>query len=181
MKPSLILLAALAAGPAAAAPVQWSVNGHFYEVVTTNAQSTFAGALAAAAASTHAGLTGYLATITSADEQAFLNTLNSSTAWLGGSDAGSEGTWTWVTGPEAGEAFAYTNWAGGEPNDYGSTGEDALLGWWHGDQWNDIYDGYSSYAYVVEYSPAAVPVPAAGILLVGALGALGALRRRKAA
>ena len=53
---------------------------------------------------THAG---YLAAITTKDEFGFLNNNVSGgsgvlyPAWVGGSDAGSEGTWNWVDGPEA--------------------------------------------------------------------------------
>lgn len=101
-----------------------------------------------------------------------------------GSDEASEGDWAWVTGPETGQAFTYTNWAPGEPNNVTSTGEQYLLGWWSGDQWNDIYNGYASYGIVVEYnaSVSPVPLPAALPLMFGALGALGLFaRRRKAA
>lgn len=39
-------------------------------------------------------------------------------AWIGGTDAAVEGTFTWVTG----EALAYTNWRAGEPNNGGTSG-----------------------------------------------------------
>lgn len=63
-------------------------------------------------------LGGYLATITSQSEQDFVYTNLISTSpnsvWLGGTDESAEGTWTWVTG----EDWNYSNWGGGEPNDY---------------------------------------------------------------
>jgi len=173
---------ALAAGTAGASPVQWTVgsggNDHWYELI--GAQSTLGAAINAAAAQTYSGLSGYLATITSAGEQTFLNSQFNQTAWLGGSDGAVEGTWQWVTGPEAGQVMVYTNWSSNEPNDYG--GEDGLLGWWgFNGTWNDIRDDYGSYAVLVEYSPSAVPVPAALPMLGAGLAGLVALRRRKKA
>lgn len=179
-----VFLAVLPLGTAEAAPVQWAGNGHWYELITNDDQSTFAGALAAAAGHTWMGETGYLATITSALEQAFLNAMGPMpTAWLGGGDRRLEAEWRWLNGPEAGEVFTYTNWFAGEPNNC-CGGEHGLLGWWIGDQWNDIYDGSGPYAYVVEYgtNPSAVPLPAGLPLLGLGLGALSlAARRRKSA
>ena len=69
--------------------------------------------------------------------------------WLGGSDAGAEGTWAWINGPEAGTVFwnglsdggapagQYTNWEVGEPNQWLGTNEDGLLMWSYGPVWND--------------------------------------------
>ena len=88
-------------------------TGHYYELVETFCNQPWVDAQAAAEASG-----GYLATVTSADEQACLGGLYNDVAafwWLGGSDMAVEGEWRWVTGPETGELFSYTNWADGEP------------------------------------------------------------------
>ena len=51
--------------------------------------------------------------------------------WLGGSDAGAEGDWRWITG----EVWDFAAWNDNEPND-SKQGEDYLeLG--DGGQWND--------------------------------------------
>ncbi len=44
--------------------------------------------------------------------------------WLGGTDAGSQGNWHWVTG----EPWSYTNWAPGQP-DNASPRQDQLIFW----------------------------------------------------
>ena len=178
----------LASQTAQAAPIQWTLgsggNGHWYDYVAS--PMTWDQALAAAAASTHAGLAGYLVTVTSAAEQAFLNSFvpEGSGAWLGGSDLANEGTWEWVTEPGGPILFTYTNWVGAEPNnadDGSGLGEDYLQGWrFDQTKWNDMPSAYN-YGYVVEYSPAAVPVPAALPMLGAGIAALVALRRRKKA
>ncbi|WP_456388640.1 lectin-like protein [Profundibacter sp.] len=172
-------LTALTAGAAQAVPVQWETsaggNDHWYDVVISFL--TFGAANTAATSSSHLGETGYLASITSAGEQSFLNSLNpfNLNSWLGGTDSTTEGTWEWTTG----EAFTYTNWYGGEPNDYRS-GEDNLVGWWGGDRWNDLNNVAVSTAYVVEYGNVApVPLPAGLPLILGALGVLGIVGRRR--
>jgi hypothetical protein len=93
------------------------------------------------------GQNGYLATITSAEENAFiLNSVVGSTAcscildefWLGGGDAG--GQWGWITG----ETWDFTNWASGEPNNYGVETALSFLGWeidpyyGHPGDWNNL-------------------------------------------
>ena len=120
MKLSKMLGAALIAtavhGGIQAAPV--SFNGHEYDVIRAE-DITWSDANAAAVA---LGGGWHLATIISAAENTFVASLlplsvpDRSHFWLGGTDAAVEGVWTWVTG----EAFGYSNWAGGEPNNSGN-------------------------------------------------------------
>ncbi|MCB1501165.1 MAG: hypothetical protein KDK07_15490 [Bauldia sp.] len=132
-------------------------GGHYYKYVKTLATHSEARSAAAAAG-------GYLATITSAAENAFLADLivgQDLGAWLGGSDAGTEGVWTWTDGPEAGTTFwnqdsgapdgQYSNWAEGEPTGvYHGLEEDVLHMMANSDQWNDAADYWMTMGYFIE-------------------------------
>ncbi len=188
--PRLVMLLAAAncvtAGHLFAAPIYNFSNGHYYEAVFQANPVTWPTAKALAEASTYLGLSGHLATITSADENAWLvANLGSGMeayAFLGGfQPPGSlepAGGWQWVTG----EAWLYTNWLGGEPNNTPPYGEDVLHFYGAGDpgKWNDIHGIRSvQRAYIVEYESNPVPDAAGSVgLLSVAFVILGLLKPR---
>lgn len=183
-----IAVAALAPLSAQAAPIQWTVgsggNDHWYEYIASSGIS-YDTAFANAAASSFMGMQGYLATITSSGENNFIigsSVTNGAIAWVGGSDAGAPvNQWTWRNGPESGQAFTFTQWGAGEPNNC-CGGEDYLHINWFG-AWNDIPSNFNgTHGYVVEFSSnflvASTPEPATlGLLGVGF--ALLGLRRKQ--
>ena len=158
MKKNFIFLIIILAVTLQAAPVYWNGNSHYYEVVlqTTNWATANSAAI-------NAG--GYLATITSAEENAFIYSLlndnnlwffddynNGLGPWLGGYRINSSPSgWAWVTG----ENFNYTNWAPGEPNNWGGV-EDRLHFFGHqtlkSAQWNDLPQNFNVHGYIIEYN-----------------------------
>lgn len=69
---------------------------------------------------------GNLASVHSSQENDFIKKLikdkGDNTAWIGGSDEATEGTWTWTDGTP----FDFKDWSGVEPNDSGGV-EDCLF------------------------------------------------------
>lgn len=55
------------------------------------------------------------------------------TLWVGMSDVADEGTWEWVDG----SSVSYTNWAPGEPNNYGNDEDCLEVGYYASGAWND--------------------------------------------
>ena len=129
-------------------------NGHYYAYAHYNVSWSNANEIAET-------LGGYLVTITSAEENQFISELIESdgSAWIGlfQGPAGNEPDegWQWVTG----EPLSYTEWNGGEPNQYQGAEEDyAVIGssthsqsQWRG-KWADIpVDALSSSGFVIEF------------------------------
>lgn len=90
---------------------------------------------------------GHLATIISQAEWDSMvavmgNFYNGLSIWIGGTDAISEGSWTWVTG----EPWGYTRWAGGEPDNLGDQDYALLIG---NGLWNDYAPSLREY-YLLE-------------------------------
>ncbi len=163
----------------AVAALENPLNGHCYEIVMDAGDMTWKQAMTFAANSFHQGARGHLVTITSKEENDFLvaNFAGAGDTWAGGSDAGHEGVWEWMCGPEIGDVFyevngndnGFHNWAGRganvgraheiEPNNSGN--KEHYLHWnWRigggrGDgagNWND-WDADRTCRYViVEYS-----------------------------
>ncbi|MEI7863184.1 MAG: lectin-like protein, partial [Planctomycetota bacterium] len=138
---------------------QWSGssggNGHWYEYVTTGATWTSARTAALARG-------GYLATLTSGAENGFVTGFvpTTSQAWLGGyqnrsglSFSEPSSGWTWGTG----EAWSYTNWMPGQPDDGGGTEHYLTTNASTAKQWNDAAESLSL-PYVVEYESDPRPV-----------------------
>jgi len=176
---TLVVLSTVTA--AQAAPLYFSGTGHYYELVTPEPRLNWHEARAEAASRRHLGLHGHLVTLTSGEENDFVTDTLMGTevvnAWGGGYQPDGSGEpdadWNWVTG----EAWTYTHWRSGEPNNNGN--EDALmiysLASWADGHWND-HDKLMtpSEGYVVEYE---VPEPATLGML--ALGGLALLKRKK--
>lgn len=179
---ALIAASVLSAAPAKAAPIEWTGDGHYYDVV--NRSIMWAGAESAAEASSYLGVAGHLVTITSAAEGLWLtNTFGFAALdfhWAGGylPDGAPPDGWRWVTG----EPWVYTNWGPGEPNGYPNENRlDLRDGQTAGGiTWNDFRGGgWVDSGYVVEYDVPApvVPEPSlTALALVGLVG--GALGRR---
>ncbi len=102
-------------------------TGNFYQHITTDTRWDTASTNAAA--TNLNGIGGHLAVVSSAEENDYLTTISGGQRlWIGGSDAGSEGTWSWREGPENGTQFwsggaggsatnsLYSNWVAGDPS-----------------------------------------------------------------
>lgn len=96
---------------------------------------------AAVAACAALGPGHHLATVEDAVEnQIIADMIGSPDAWLAATDSANEGTWTWATG----DAFAFTNWRSGEPNNGGGNEDCGLIEGGRGGTWDDRPCGASN-------------------------------------
>lgn len=147
-------------------------TGHYY-FYESSVGITWTAAKAAAEAQNFFGLQGYLATITTAEESQLAGEQSPGVGWIGATDEENEGTWKWVTGPEAGTVIwigvangtaqngAFTFWNTNEPNDFGGNEDyahitDPSVGL--SGSWNDLPLGgdapgsaYHPQGYLVEF------------------------------
>jgi hypothetical protein len=128
-----------------------------------------------------------LAGITSAAEQSEITSLMQKTGksgeyWVGGEQIPYNSTpanadWNWVTG----EAWSYTDWFSGEPNDGSNGGMESYLGVRSNDGWSWNDEGNTGYIYgFIAERTASIPEPATfSLLLLGMLSLFGLNLKRK--
>ena len=174
-----VLLAAAAL--AAAAPVQYSGNGHYYDVVLGG--STFETATASAATQGYLGMSGHLATWEDAGE---LDFIGATFTPLIPANQGIRGFWLGAFSPAQGVPFSYVT--GGLADTTGfvidhaeGPGAEGLgifnLGNPYYGDYTDTNSGGFIAGYVVEFQAVPEPAPLAAL----GLGAVAVLRRRKRA
>ncbi|MEJ2084813.1 MAG: lectin-like protein [Acidobacteriota bacterium] len=164
-------------------PVLNPDNNHYYELVFSDG-ANWEQSRDAAAAMSYMGMPGHLVTIASAAEQTFITSNFSAMpggapVFLGGTDEGDEGNWSWITG----EPWIFESWDGGEPD---GDGTENCLGTFNSSfNWHDLgcTDRIEDW-YIVEYEGQvvpAIPLPAlAGLFAFLILGSFLWLRRRTA-
>ena len=119
-------------------------TGHYYFYVSSPGIS-WTQARADAESRTYFGLQGYLVTITSIEEAQLSGEQSPGTGWIGATDAETEGTWKWVTGPEAGMTFWIGQFNGGPPNNE--------YAFWNCAEPNN-FQGNEDYAHITDNSVA---------------------------
>jgi hypothetical protein len=190
---AVVLSIATTPSTASASPFFFAGNGHWYEAVD-DVVVNWADANADAESRAYWGMQGYLVTITSAAENLFVssllpdqNTQPNPYYWMGAYQSpsefepgggGADANWHWITG----EAWDWTNWDGGEPNNANGNEERVHISFFStgdGRSWNDNDGVGAEMHFVVEYDAAPVPEPATLLMIVAGLTAVATRRFAK--
>lgn len=157
-----------------AAPIFNQATGHWYDTVMGDWFTAEANAIA---------LGGHLVTINNAEEQAWLNSkFDTSILYLIGlNDIANEGNWAWVNR----EPVTYANWWIGEPNNWTTAEDVAVMNWQGNGRWNDWCSSCSNIGIaefatgsVAEFATGSVPEPGTLLLLISGMTGLFVWKRR---
>ena len=170
------LLAANLVGGTAMAGITYtyfgSYNGHDY--YTTDLSLEYYDAQEAAVQlGIQLGLESYLASITDEAESDWIQSISTDTMWIGLNDLDMDGEWTW----DSGEAFDWSDWAPGEPNENAGDENVVVMNWV-----NDGIAGWNDWKDLNRFAPALIEVvvPAPGAIALLSLAGLAGRRRRRA-
>ncbi|MGD0961323.1 MAG: lectin-like protein [Methylomonas sp.] len=124
-------------------------NGNYYQVISfwDTGRMNWYNAEAYAQSLSFDGVNGTLASVPTSGVDNFLWDLGAQGTFLGGYQA-SPGQWEWING----DAYSYTDWAIGEPNNWRGAGENYMMYWWAplgggaNPGWNDttVDSGYTN-------------------------------------
>jgi hypothetical protein len=146
----------------------FTYNGHQYNLLSSTNSWTDSEAFAIAQG-------GHLVAINDSAEMAFLNsTFGTNALWIGLART-SPTSFAWTNG----DALAYTNWQGGEPNNAGGN-ENYVHTYANLGTWNDLSNnsGYAGAKFGV-LELAAIPEPSELALMFAGLGIMGFMFRRR--
>lgn len=122
------------------------------------------------------GQEAYLASVTSQAESDWIQSNSLDLLWIGLNDLDMDGVWTW----DSGEAFDWTDWAPGEPNENWGDENVVVMNWIVEEDgtttygWNDWKDQDRFAQALIE-----VVIPAPGAMALLGLAGLGWRRRRR--
>jgi hypothetical protein len=174
----IIIVSLMIASSVFASPLQWSDNGHYYDVISGN--YNWNAAKTDAESRSFSGMLGHLATITTQGENSFIISHFNTWSWIGGyqydSLAEPYGHWAWVTG----EPWGSPVWGQYGADHYGGNENNVeLISSWGG--MNDLVGSTVRGSYVIEYEPLQSTVPEPMTMSLVGVGLVGLLLRRKKA
>ena len=90
---------------------------------------------------------GRLAVLNTEEKNNKVPTQTQSSLWIGATDTGVEGTWSWIDGTLLNDG--YTNWNINEPNDAGGIQDYARR--YTDSKWDDVHNEFPTDGYIIEY------------------------------